>query len=146
MKTSLISAIFLLALMLSMDANSKTYNGGADKSKLLPISTLLKDAQRYTTGSATIAGTVTRVCQKRGCWMQLASDEKFQTLMVKVRDGDMVFPMTAQGKTAYATGTLKLIPLSLEQTNKRRQAQQLEPVDKPETLHLFTPIAVTIED
>ncbi|WP_247684887.1 DUF4920 domain-containing protein [Pseudoalteromonas luteoviolacea] len=146
MKTSLISVIFLLTLMMSMGANSKTYNGGADKSKLLPISSLLKDAQRYTTESATIAGTVTRVCQKRGCWMQLASDEKFQTLMVKVRDGDMVFPMTAQGKTAYATGTLKLIPLSLEQTNQRRQAQQLEPVDKPETLHLFTPVAVTIED
>ncbi|MCF2859740.1 DUF4920 domain-containing protein [Pseudoalteromonas sp. SMS1] len=146
MKAALISVTLLTIMTLSSNAHSKTFNGGADKSKLVPISMLLSDAQRYTTESATIAGTVTRVCQKRGCWMQLASDKKFQTLMVKVRDGDMVFPMTAQGKTAYATGTVKLIPLSLEQTNARRKAQQLEPVDSPETLHLFTPVAVTIED
>jgi hypothetical protein len=29
---------------------------------------------------------------------------------LKVRDGDMVFPLSAKGKTAYATGTVRLWP------------------------------------
>ncbi|KZN56272.1 DUF4920 domain-containing protein [Pseudoalteromonas luteoviolacea] len=146
MKAVLAPIMMIGTLVFSQAALAKTYNGGADMSKITPISTLLSNAQRYTTEPATIKGTVTRVCQKRGCWMQLASDKKFQTLRVKVRDGDMVFPMTAQGKTAFATGTLKVHPLTLEQTNQRRKAQNLGPVDTPQVLHLFTPVAVTIED
>ncbi|WP_247687565.1 DUF4920 domain-containing protein [Pseudoalteromonas luteoviolacea] len=146
MKTGVILATMACVLMFSQLAIGKTYNGGADKSKLVSISQLLSEAQRYTTQTSTIQGTITRVCKKRGCWMQLASDKKFQSLRVKVRDGDMVFPMTAQGKTAYATGTLKIKPLTLEQTNQKRTAQNLSPVDTPEVLHLFIPTAVTIED
>ncbi|AOT06427.1 DUF4920 domain-containing protein [Pseudoalteromonas luteoviolacea] len=146
MKTIVTPILMIGALVLSQTTIAKTYNGGADMSKLLPISTLLNNAQKYTTEPVTIKGTVTRVCQKRGCWMQLASDKKFQTLRVKVRDGDMVFPMTAQGKTAFATGTLKIHPLTLEQTNQRRKAQKLEPVDTAQVLHLFAPVAVTIKD
>lgn len=146
MKAVLAPIMMIGTLVLSQAALAKTYNGGADMSKLIPISTLLNDAQKYTTEPVTIKGTVTRVCQKRGCWMQLASDKKFQTLRVKVRDGDMVFPMTAQGKTAFATGTLKIHPLTLEQTNQRRKAQNLAPVETAQVLHLFAPVAVTIED
>ncbi|NRA82743.1 MAG: DUF4920 domain-containing protein, partial [Gammaproteobacteria bacterium] len=69
----------------------------------MKISTLLASPNDYLDKKITVAGTIIGVCQKRGCWMSLASDAKFEKLRLKVRDGDMVFPMTAKGRKALAT-------------------------------------------
>jgi hypothetical protein len=36
------------------------------------------------------------VCSHRGCWVDIASDAKFDKLRIKDRDGDMVFPLLAK--------------------------------------------------
>lgn len=87
-----------------------------DMSKVMPISKMLASAQKYTKESVTVKGIITSVCAKRGCWMKLASDKRFQNLRIKVRDGDMVFPLNSKGRTAYATGTLKGMKLNKKQT------------------------------
>ena len=66
----------------------------------------------------------------------------------------MVFPMTAMGKTAFATGVLKAIPLDLE-TSQRYLAYQAKEMDEefdpasvtePITIYQVSPSGVTIED
>ena len=86
--------------------------------------------------------------------MTLSSDKKFQTFRIKVRDGDMVFPMTAMGKTAYATGKLQAIPLSLEKSKTflayqaQEQQEEFDPasVTEPFTVYQLSPTGVTIKD
>jgi hypothetical protein len=56
-----------------------------------------------------IAGTVSAVCPMRGCWMDIAGDGG-ETIRIKVKDGEVVFPQTAKGKRVVAEGVLVEIP------------------------------------
>ena len=67
-----------------------------------------------------VEGEVADVCQMAGCWMEVKSDEG-KTMKFKVTDGQIVFPKDSKGKHAVAEGTVRLIPLSLEQTRKVKQ-------------------------
>ena len=94
------------------------------------------------------------VCSKRGCWVELASDAKFEKLRIKVRDGDMVFPMTAKGKQAFATGTLTEIKLDLEQTRRYKMSLakrngdtlKVDDITEPMAIYQLSPIGVKILD
>ncbi len=109
------SRLFLLLLILfTTPVFANIFGSGADMDKLIAISTVLSSPENYLDKSITVKGAIVSVCSKRGCWMKLASDRKFQTLRIKVNDGDMVFPLTAKGKTAFATGQLHAIELDRE--------------------------------
>lgn len=147
---------FALATLLSAStaafAAKQAFGTGADMQKLQSISAVLSTPETYLNDTVTVQGTVVSVCSKRGCWMKLASDKRFQTLRIKVRDGDMVFPMSARGKTAYATGKLSAIELSQQQATRylahlAKEAKQPfdpETVKGPMTIYQLVPEGVTI--
>ena len=86
--------------------------------------------------------------------MELAAEEKFQSLKIKVPDGQMIFPMSAMGKTAFATGNLTAINLDLEQSKRylATQAQKnntefdANSITDVVTIYQFTPVGVSIID
>jgi len=82
----------------------------------IKISELIANADDYLGSVVRVEGLVTGVCEMRGCWMSLASDEEFQELRIKVDDGVIVFPIEAKGKRAIAEGTFSKIEMTLEQT------------------------------
>ena len=147
----------LVAILVSFSALSlaaHTFGEGADLSQVTKISEILATPDNYTNRSVTVEGTIVKVCKKRGCWVELSSDRQFQTFRVKVRDGDMVFPMTAMGKTAFATGKVQAIELNLQRTKQylayvaEEQAQPFDPnsVTEGMTLYQLVPTGVTIQD
>jgi len=150
------SGLLLLALLASWQGQAKemTFGAGADMDKLINTSTLLENPGKYQKEPSTITGKVVKVCKKRGCWMDLATDGKHPTLTIKVPDGKMVFPMSAIGKTVYATGTLSEQKLDLEQTkahlahraHENQTAFDPASVTQAMTLYRFSPLGVTIPD
>jgi hypothetical protein len=50
--------------------------------------------------------------------MELASDKAFETIKIKVKDGEIIFPLESRGKSALAQGKVEKIELSMEQTLK----------------------------
>lgn len=148
------STICFISLFFVAKADAKNYGEPVNVDEAIEISQLLANPSHYASEPATIKGTVIKVCAKRGCWVELAADKKYQSLIIKVADGEMVFPMTAIGKTAFANGYLKAIKLTLEQTKQylKRQAEakqqvfDVATVTEAETLYRFTPIGVTIVD
>ena len=94
-----------------------------DKTAAMPVEQLLTAPQTHLQQVVTISGTVDSVCSKQGCWMKFTADSENGPFRIKVRDGDMVFPLTAKGKTAYATGTVRLWP----QGEDEADAYQLYP-------------------
>lgn len=82
--------------------------------KLVALSEILATPEQYLQQEITVQGTITAVCEKMHCWMRFATAENEPAFRIKVRDGDMVFPLSAKGKTAYATGTLQAWPGSDE--------------------------------
>ena len=118
MRKSLVILFILLSTSTFISAKEITFGETVDAKNTMKISTLLASPNDYLDKKITVAGTIIGVCQKRGCWMSLASDAKFEKLRLKVRDGDMVFPMTAKGRKALATGFLTEIKLNVAQTRR----------------------------
>jgi hypothetical protein len=77
------------------------------------IASILDAPDKYTGKTVQVKGKVTEVCEMMGCWMQIAEAER--SIRIKVKDGEIMFPKTAPGRTAVAEGVLKKIELTQKQ-------------------------------
>ena len=147
---------FVLSINIAQAAFAEELNFGSpiDESAKVAISSILASPEQYLEETVTVKGLIVGVCAKRGCWVELASDAKFEKLRIKVRDGDMVFPLSAKGRTALATGKLKEIPLDLEQTKQykaylaKRKGEDFDiaAVTEPMSIYQLAPVGVKILD
>jgi hypothetical protein len=83
--------------------------------EVTPISAILGDPEAYVGDRVLVEGMVVAVCEMRGCWLDIASDREFEKIQIKVDDGEIVFPMTAQGKTALVEGVVEVLELTYEE-------------------------------
>ncbi len=79
------------------------------------VSQLLKTPKNFIGKHVLIEGKVVDVCTKRGCWMKVSSDKKKESITIKVKDGEMVFPVEARGKNVKIEGELFEIALNKEE-------------------------------
>ncbi|MEQ3527918.1 DUF4920 domain-containing protein [Pseudoalteromonas sp. XMcav11-Q] len=114
---NLLCGLVITLLVSTADAKTIEFGGGANMNKLVAAADVLKNSEQFTGSEITLSGEVVKVCKKRGCWMTLKVDNG-EEINVKVRDGDMVFPMSAIGKRAYATGVLEQFELGIEKTKR----------------------------
>lgn len=115
----------------------KVYGAGVTDATPVKVTTLLADIDAWVGKKVRVEGLVTDVCPMRGCWFEMAGEAPGSSIRFKVRDGVMVFPLSAKGQTAVAEGVVRKIPLDLE-TSKRYLAHQAE--EKGEA---FDPASVT---
>ena len=105
----ILSTMVALLLMLSTSvlAKDKVYGKGVSLTEVTKISTILANPESFEGKKVLVEGIITSVCEARGCWMFIASDKNFQEIKIKVLDGVIVFPMSAQGKIAKVEGVLE---------------------------------------
>ncbi len=63
------------------------------------IGELLAQAEANEGKVVRVSGVVAHVCPMRGCWVDIA-DEEGKAIQIKVVDGTIVFPLSAEGYTA----------------------------------------------
>ncbi len=92
----------------------------------VPIDKLAASPAAYVGKTVQVKGTVRDVCQKMGCWMEVADPATNKAIRVKVNDGEIVFPKDAAGKTAVAEGTFTKLELTREQAiaQARHEAEE----------------------
>ncbi|MCF8261836.1 MAG: DUF4920 domain-containing protein [Melioribacteraceae bacterium] len=78
------------------------------------ISEILNQPDEFLGKTVLIEGTVLNVCKMRGCWMEIASDKEFESIVVKVEDGEIVFPMEAKGNKASVEGVFYAVEVEEE--------------------------------
>jgi hypothetical protein len=125
----ILSLVIVLALGVGVLAaeEGKSYGEPLTGTDTVKISQLLSDPDDYLDKVVRVEGLVTGVCEKRGCWLSIASeDEEFKEIRVKVDDGVIVFPLEAKGKHAIAEVVFVKIEMSMEQTLKYREHQAKE--------------------
>ena len=115
MQLKLILPIMLLSVGLTL-AQAEVANYGAELTltEKTSISSILEDPESYLDKTVLIEGEVLDVCPMMGCWMEIRSDDGEGMIKVKVKDGDMVFPVEAKGKTAIVEGKVYKIELTQE--------------------------------
>ncbi len=126
----------------ALDIAGTKYGAGVTLKDNTLVSQILANPEAWVGKRVRVEGDVDDVCQMRGCWFSLKGDQPGKTMKFKVTDGEMEFPKDSAGMHAVAEGTVRLIPLSLEQTRKVKQHEadeQGKPFDPnsvtaPETL------------
>jgi len=87
---------------------SSTYGRVSEGPALTPAE-ILGNIDAHDGKVVRVEGTVAAVCPMRGCWMDVAGAGG-ETIRVKVKDGEVVFPQSAKGKKAIVEGVLVKIP------------------------------------
>lgn len=101
-----LTIVMLAVTTMLFAADGKKYGKTIDLKEKTKISEVLSKPEKYMGKKVLVEGTVVNVCEKRGCWIELSSDKKYETIKVKVNDGEIVFPMESKGKTALVEGEL----------------------------------------
>jgi len=103
----------LLAAGSALAGDSTKYGEGVTLEKAVSIEKLLASPADFLGQEIRVDGTITGMCKKRGCWMQV-TDEKGNGVRIKVEDGVIVFPATSMGHTASAQGVFEGIPVAAQ--------------------------------
>jgi hypothetical protein len=97
---TLVAALLLPLAALAADA--KTFGKGVNGTDRVKIADLLAKPDGYVGKVVRVEGVVSKVCEHRGCWVEIAQDGT--AMRVKVEDGAIVFPREIMGKRIAAEG------------------------------------------
>lgn len=125
-RTVLALLMFVISSTYINAGNGNKYGKEITLKEKTKISAILANPQKFVGKNVLVEGTVVAVCEKRGCWIELASDEKFQKIKIKVKDGEIVFPLEESGKTALVEGTVYEIKMTKEQAleSAKKEAEE----------------------
>src|SRR5512140_1033989 len=124
-------AVVILAAPVSA---ATTYGKGVSGAAPTTVAALLEKPDAFVGKTVKVEGEVGDVCNKAGCWLMVKSGDK--SIRVKVKDGEIVFPVSAKGKKVVAEGVLRKFELTKEQALERAKR------DAEETGTKFDPAAI----
>ncbi|MFZ1280580.1 MAG: DUF4920 domain-containing protein [Ignavibacteriaceae bacterium] len=109
--------ITLLAFVITFNSYAQSEKFGREISltEKTSISKILTAPEDFVGKTVLVEGEILDVCAMAGCWMELKSDAENQKIKIKVKDGDIVFPVEAKGKNAVVEGTVYKIDLTKEE-------------------------------
>ena len=100
-----------LAVTPARSAEPETYGEGVSLSDVTPIADVVERPADFAGKTVRVEGVVTAVCTHLGCWMALAETDTpgERTVLIKVDDGVIVFPVSAKGRRATAEGVVERV-------------------------------------
>jgi hypothetical protein len=78
------------------------------------LADVLKGPAKYADRVVVVEGVVERVCQKQGCWMELAPEKGARGVRVAMKDHAFFVPFNSAGLRARAEGTFEVKTLTRE--------------------------------
>lgn len=111
----LIAIVLLVAATATAVAAEMKLGKPLSQKEPIAIATLMDKPQDYVGKTVQVKGKISAVCQMMGCWMTIADSETKKSVRIKVKDGEIVFPKDAAGKTAVAEGKFTKVEMTKEQ-------------------------------
>lgn len=121
----ILGILFLFSSTLSA-AEEKKYGKDISLKETTKISTILENPKSFVGKKVLISGTIVGVCAHKGCWIDVAGEKEFEKIKIKVNDGEIIFPLTAKGKSVLVEGIVEEIIIPREQV----ETLTAETVDK----------------
>ena len=143
MKLLFTAAISLLCLTAMAQPNKtqakkgSTYGAKSTAVGAIEVNTLeekLAAADKYV---GKVKGTVASVCEKKGCWMKLATTEG-DGIMIRFKDYKFFMPLNIVGKDVVLTGQAKKTITSVEMLkhyaeDAGKTKEEIEKITEPKT-------------
>lgn len=103
--------------------------------EVMSVNALNKTMKDKTEADVTVEGTITSVCQAKGCWIKLKND-KGEDVMVKFKDYAFFMPKDIAGKKAVVHGVAVKEVVSVEEQkhmleDAHASAKEIAAVKKP---------------
>lgn len=108
-------ALFLASCTSAPTEDMQTYGEKPVLTEATMISAILESPEDFVGKKVLVKGKILDVCEKQGCWIDIAGDKPGQMIKVKVNDGEIVFPMSTKGKEAIAEGEVYKIEMNEEE-------------------------------
>jgi hypothetical protein len=132
MNTHLVRSTAVALAFVALNASAVVAQSGKEYGKPLSlkektaISAILKNPKTYDGKRVQVEGLIVEVCEKRGCWIRIASDKEFESIRFKVEDGIITFPMDAKGKLIVAEGMVSVKTLTREEAVAQAREMAME--------------------
>lgn len=132
-------------------APTPTHFGAAlSAAPAIDCQTVLGDAKKYDDKDVKLTGRVSGVCQSKGCWMKLTTNEPgAPSVRVTFKDYGFFVPRDSMGKTAIVEGRFKVKTLSVAEAqhyaDDATKAGQAPPKKITEPQHEFSIVATGVE-
>ena len=91
------------------------YGNMSKKDKVFSVDELIKNRETYINSIVQLEGVIDEVCPMRGCWLQVRGKNDNKKIRFKVRDGDIVFPLSSKGRRVVAEGQFTVLALNKKQ-------------------------------
>jgi hypothetical protein len=132
-RSVLAALVLALAAMPLAAAAPETFGAGVSLEEATPITTLIQQPDAFEGKTVRVEGVVTAVCAHMGCWMALAAPEapSAGTVLLKVDDGVVVFPVSAKGRRAVAQGVVQRVGGTAEGHEAAAEPQSSNSGDRP---------------
>lgn len=88
------------------EAKYDHFGAGVTEGTNIAVADALAKPADFDGKTVRLEGTITEVCQTKGCWMYLGSKDNFA--MVKFKDYAFFVPKDASGRTAVLEGVVKV--------------------------------------
>jgi len=116
--------IVLFVASATFASDSKKYGKDLTLTEKTNISDIVANPETFVGKRVLVEGTVIGVCAKRGCWITLAGDKEFESIKIKVNDGEIVFPLEAKGKKALVEGEVYSFKAKNECNDEEREKSE----------------------
>ncbi|NOG43711.1 MAG: DUF4920 domain-containing protein [Calditrichaeota bacterium] len=150
-KSVIITSLILAGLLFAAD--TKNFGEKLTLNETTQISKINETPEDFVDKAVLVEGRIIDVCKKRGCWIKIAGDKEFESILVKVDDGVIIFPMESKGKMAKVEGKIEKVEYTMEQTiEKEKHKCEMEgkefdasKVTKPDVLYRLRALGADIE-
>lgn len=116
-----------------------------------PFENALEELKKNPKGiNGLYTGKISDVCQNKGCWMEVESEDKKQSLHITFKDYGFFVPKDASGKTAFFKGIAKYDTTTVEDLKKMakeegKSEEEIKKITKPEISVSFVAEGVVIK-
>tara|TARA_B100001027_G_C16032781_1_gene226286 strand:- start:49 stop:552 length:504 start_codon:yes stop_codon:yes gene_type:complete len=91
------------------------YGNMSKTQKVYGVDKLIHNKNDYMSSIVKVEGIIEEVCPMRGCWLQVVGESGNKKIRIKVKDGDIVFPLSSKGCKVVAEGQFSVLTLNKNQ-------------------------------
>ncbi len=145
---SVLAFLFILSCSTTQVSENGFYGETFKPKKYIELNDLTKQMASQDTVQAVVIGKVESVCQKKGCWMNIVSDEG-ESIFVKFKDYGFFMPLDLAGQEVVMNGKAFKEVTSVEELQHYAEdeglsKEEIEKITEPKEEYKFMATGVYI--